>query len=113
MVPTQIEFSGMPNVRWWEIEERRTSFGSIRASTSDLPLLTLAEFGLIYGNDWSVIPCNLPVGILARIRGLIVTDVFGVRTLIRAAGQGLDKDRQHWSMYGLATGTSGARAAGH
>jgi hypothetical protein len=112
MVPAQIEFSGMPNVRWWEIEDRRTDFGGIRAGTTDVPLLLLSEFGLIYGNDWSVIPYNLPVGTLAEVGGLIVTDVFGVRTFIRAAGQGQGMDWQQWSMYGL-TPTSGTGPADH
>jgi hypothetical protein len=101
-VPTQIEFNGMPNVRWWEFEDRRTDFGSINASTTDLPLLLLAEFGLVYGNDWFVVPYNLPVGSLADIKGLIVSDVFGVRTLIRSAGQDQGMDWQRWSMYGLS-----------
>jgi hypothetical protein len=100
-VPTQIEFNGMPNVRWWEFEDRRTDFGSINASTTDLPLLLLAEFGLVYGNDWLVVPYNLPVGSLAEIKGLLVNDVFGVRTLVRAAGRGQGMDWQRWSMYSL------------
>lgn len=103
-LPTQIEFNGMPNVRWWEFEDRRTDFGSIRATTSDVPLLLLAEFGLIYGNDWTVVPYNLEVGSLADIRGIIVSDVFGVQTLIRPAGQGQQMDWQKWSMYNLARG---------
>jgi hypothetical protein len=110
VIPTQIEFNGMPNVRWWELEDRRTSFGSISAGTTDVPLLLLAEFGLIYGNDWSVIPYDLPVGTLAEIKGLIVTDVFGVRTLIRPAGQGQGMDWQQWSMYGLTSRTIGGPA---
>ena len=57
--------------------------------------LLLAEFGLVYGNDWFVVPYNLPVGSLAEIKGLIVTDVFGVRTLDPAGGTG--------SGHGLAT----------
>ena len=101
-VPTQIEFNGMPNVRWWEFEDRRTDFGKINASTSDLPSLLLAEFGLVYGNDWFVVPYNLPVGSLADIKGLIVSDVFGVRTRIRAAGQDQGMDWQRWSMFGLS-----------
>jgi hypothetical protein len=101
-VPAQIEFNGMPNARWWEFEDRRTDFGSINAATTDLPLLLLAEFGLVYGNDWLVVPYNLPVGSLADIKGLIVTDVFGVRTLIRPAGQDQAMDWQRWSMYGLS-----------
>lgn len=106
VVPTQIEFNGMPNVRWWELEDRKTDFGSISAGTTDIPLLLLAEFGLVYGNDWCVIPYNLPVGTLADIKGLIVTDVFGVRTIIRAAGLGQGMDWQQWSMYGLASRTN-------
>lgn len=100
-LPSQIEFNGMPNVRLWELEDRRTDFGSIRAGTTDVPLLLLAEFGLIYGNDWTVIPYNLEVGTLADIKGIIVTDVFGVRTFIRAAGRGQRMDWQKWSMYNL------------
>lgn len=101
-VPTPIEFNGMPNVRWWEFEDRRTDFGSISASTTDLPLLLLAEFGLVFGNDWLVVPYNLPVGSLAEIKGLIVTDVFGVRTFVRSAGQDQRMDWQRWSMYALS-----------
>lgn len=50
--------------------------------------LLLAEFGLVYGNDWTVIPYNVEVGTLAEIKGIIITDVFGVQTFIRAAGHG-------------------------
>ena len=103
-LPTQIEFNGMPNVRWWEFEDRRTDFGNMRANTSEVPLLLLAEFGLIYGNDWTVVPYNLEVGSLADIKGIIVSDVFGVQTLIRPAGQGQRMDWQRWSMYNLASG---------
>ena len=105
-LPSQIEFNGMPNVRWWEFEDRRTDFGSIRAGTTDLPLLLLAEFGLIYGNDWTVVPYNLEVGSLADIKGIIVTDVFGVQTVIRPAGQGQQMDWQKWSMYNLRSTAS-------
>jgi hypothetical protein len=110
LVPTQIEFNGMPNVRWWELEDRRTDLGSIRAGTTDIPLLLLAEFGLVYGNDWTVVPYNLPVGTFAGIKGLIVTDVFGVRTFIRPAGEGQGMDWQRWSMYGLTTKPAGEPA---
>ncbi len=100
-VPTQIEFNGMPNVRWWEFEDRQTDFGSIRAGTTDLPLLMLAEFGLIYGTDWSVIPYDLEVGTLAEIKGVVVIDVFGVHTLIRAAGQAPGLTGPNWSLFDL------------
>lgn len=101
-VVSQIEFGGMPNVRWWEFEDRQTDFGGLTAGTTDIPLLMLAEFGLIYGNDWTIVPYDLEVGTLCDVQGIVVTDVFGVRTFVRAAGTGRDEDWQHWSMYNLS-----------
>lgn len=100
-IPTQIEFNGMPNVRWWAFEDQRTDFGRLRAGTTDLAQLILAEFGLVYGTDWMVLPYNLEVGSLCAVKGIVVTDVFGVRTFIRPA---LDEGepRQAWSLYRLA-----------
>jgi hypothetical protein len=107
-IPAQIEFGGMPNVRWWEFEDGKTDFGDIRTGTSDLAQLMLAEIGLIYGNDWSIVPYNLEAGSLCEIQGIVVSDVFGVRTFIRPAGRGPDDDVQRWGIYNLNTiGTTG------
>ncbi|MBX3082872.1 MAG: hypothetical protein KF716_14630 [Anaerolineae bacterium] len=100
-IPTPVEFPGMPNVRWWEFEDRRIDFGSIQPSTTDLATLILAEFGLIYGNDWSIVPYRMPVGALAEVLGIVVTDVFGVRTLIRPAANSLAGEQGQWGMYHL------------
>lgn len=102
-IPTQIEFNGMPNVRWWTFEDRQTEFGQLRTDTTDLATLMLAEFGLIYGNDWTVVPYDLEVGALAEIKGIVVTDVFGVRTFVRPAGSGPDDDWQRWNVYNQST----------
>jgi hypothetical protein len=103
-VPTPVEFAGMPNLRWWQLEDQQTDFGSLNAGTTDVALLMLAEFGLVYGNDWSVVPYDLAVGSLARITGLIVTDSFGERTLVRAAGRTAGDDWQRWGLYHLSPG---------
>ena len=81
-LPVQVTFHGMPSTRWWEIEDGRTNFGKVRADTTDLAKLLLIEFGLVYGNDWFVVPCTLPAGSVARVRGLVVTNVFGERLWI-------------------------------
>lgn len=107
-IPNPVEFGGMPNARWWAFEDRRIDFGNIRPSTTDLATLILAEFGLIYGNDWSVVPYPLDVGALAQVRGVVITDVFGVRTLIRPATAVPGGERMRWDMYHLTT-TGGDR----
>lgn len=102
-IPNPIEFSGMPNVRWWEFEDRLTNLGDLRASTSELATLILAEFGLIYGNDWSLVPYEVEVGTLCEVQGVVVTDVFGIRTFIRPAADTIGRERERWGLYHLST----------
>jgi hypothetical protein len=109
-MPAGISFGGMPNPRYWEMENAHTEFGHIDANTNDLAKLLLTEFMLLYGNDWCLFPLELDVGTLTRIHGLLVTDVFGEQTLVRPADRGRDADWQRWSMFRL-TGDD-AEAAG-
>ena len=97
MLPVPLTFPGMPHPRWWTIEDRQTNFGAIRPDTEDLPKLLLIEFGLVYSNDWFIIPFTLPAGGIAKMQALTVTDVFGDRYWIDAAGSGADADWQRWS----------------
>ncbi len=109
--PVNIQFDGMPNTRWWTFEDSKTSFGDIKPDTTDVNKLLLIEFGLVYANDWFLLPYQLPVGSLANVAGLAVTNVFGERTWIRAAGAGQDEDWQRWAMYKLAVKGSADVAA--
>jgi hypothetical protein len=102
-IPTPIKFSGMPNTRWWTFEEGRTNFGDINPDTTDLAKLLLMEFGLIHANDWFILPFTLPAGSIAKIKGMTVTNVFGERVWIEAAGKGLEEDYSRWSMFTVNT----------
>jgi len=101
-LPAPVTFKGMPSPRFWEMEDRQVNFGKLNTKTTDLLLLVFAEMGLIYGNDWFVIPYSMPVNTLCEIKGLVVTDVFGDRTLIRAADEGEENNWQRWSMFNLS-----------
>lgn len=98
-LPVPVTFTGMPNTRWWSFEERKTNYGDVDASTTDLAKLMFLEFALIYANDWFVIPFTLASGSLANVRGLAVTTTFGERFWIQAAGSGAEDDWQRWSMF--------------
>jgi hypothetical protein len=98
-IPIPVSFSGMPNTRWWAFEDHATNFGDIDASTTDLAKLMFMEFALVYSNDWFVIPCTLPSGALAQVKGMAVTNVFGERLWIEAADQGTDNAWGRWSMF--------------
>ncbi|MGD9301950.1 MAG: hypothetical protein PVI13_10265 [Desulfobacterales bacterium] len=102
-LPGPIQFDGMPHTRWWRFEDGRTNFGDIDPDTTDINKLLLMEFGLVYANDWFLLPVTLPAGTVSNIAGVSVTNVFGERTWIEPAGRGDDEDWQRWAMYGLAT----------
>ena len=99
-IPSHVEFEGMPDTRWWKFEDSKTDLGDIKPSTTDLAKLLLMEFGLVYANDWFIVPFELPIGSLARIQGLAVTNNFGERFWIEPAGKGAE-DWKKWSMYRL------------
>lgn len=111
MLPTQVTFNGMPNTRWWTFEDNRTNFGDVKPDTTDLAKLMLIEFALVYANDWFLVPLTMPAGAIANIRGLAVTNVFGERIWVEAAGRGADDDWQRWAMFLLSIKGEGHEAA--
>jgi hypothetical protein len=93
VLPTPVRFPGMPASRWWEFEDARVHLGGIEAGATDLGRMLLAEFGTLYSGDWFVIPIELAVGTVARVASLVVTDTFGVSTLVGPAAHG------DWDMF--------------
>ncbi len=102
-LPNHVVFRGMPDPRWWNFEDSVTDFGQLDAEHVDLAKLLVMEFALAYGNDWFSVPVPTPLGTLTRVATLVVTDTFGVRTLIRPAETTqVTAGAPQWSMYKLA-----------
>lgn len=91
--PAPVRFSGMPLPRWWAVEDGRTNFAAVTPDSTDLARLIFLEFALVYSNDWYLVPCDVPAGTLASVRGLAVTDVFGERRWITPTST------PQWQMY--------------
>ncbi len=75
--PAEIDFSGMPHNRWWEFEDNAVNFASIQPNKTDTGKMLFTEFGLLYGNDWSILPLTLPAGSLIGIDYVETMDNFG------------------------------------
>lgn len=103
MLPTAVTFAGMPSERYWELENRKVELGALTAHTTDIGKMLLTEFVLAYSNDWCVVPFEVDVGSLCETLGMVVTDIFGDLTLIRAADRGRDEEWRHWSMFRVET----------
>jgi hypothetical protein len=100
-IPAPVSFRGMAAARFWEFEDAQVDFGAVDAGPTDLVRMLLVEFALSYGNDWFVIPIELDVGSLCRTRSLVITDTFGVRTLIGPSGE-RGMPNPEWRMFQLS-----------
>jgi hypothetical protein len=102
VIPAPVTFHGMPAPRFWELEDALIDLGALQPGATDLAQLLLVETLTGYGNDWYVIPIELPVGSLVECRSLVVTDTFGVQTLHRPTGDRAIQARRGWSMFSLS-----------
>ncbi len=85
-IPAPVSIRGAPAARFWEMEDARIAYGLLTAGPTDLAHLMMIEYASSYGNDWFVVPVTVPVGSVTRVESLVVTDTFGVRTLLRPMG---------------------------
>jgi hypothetical protein len=85
-IPAPVSFRGAPAPRFWEIEDGTVAYGLVPVGPTDLAHLMMIEYASSYGNDWFVVPLTLPVGSVSRVDSLVVTDTFGVRSLVRPIG---------------------------
>ena len=85
-VPSPITFRGAPVPRFWELEDAHVAYGLVPVGPTDLAHLMMIEYASTYGNDWFVVPLTIPVGSVTRVSSLVITDSFGVRSLLRPIG---------------------------
>jgi hypothetical protein len=85
-IPAPVSFPGIPAPRFWEMEDARLAYGLVPVGPTDLAQLLMIEYVSSYGNDWFIVPLTLPVGSVTRVESLVITDTFGVRSLIRPIG---------------------------
>jgi hypothetical protein len=102
-LPNHVVFRGMHDPRWWTFEDSVSDFGQLDAQHVDIAKLLVMEFALVYGNNWFAVPVPTPIDALARVTTLVVSDTFGVRTLIRPSEQTtVNAGESPWSMYKLS-----------
>jgi hypothetical protein len=101
-MPSPVTIRGTPAPRFWEMEDAKVAYGLMPVGPTDLAHLLMIEYASSYGNDWFVVPLTVPVGSVTRVSSLVVTDTFGVRSLLRPIGDpGLPAP--HFSMWQPST----------
>jgi hypothetical protein len=98
LIPAQVQFPGMPNARWWEFEDGTINFDAMDAKLNETGKMVIAEFAMLYSNDWFVVPLRVPVGAAINLAPIVVTDVFGQRTIINHY-ENTGQASPHWSFF--------------
>lgn len=113
--PVPLAYAGMPASRYWEFEDGATYFGGIEAGPADIGRLLVAEFALVYSDDWFLTAVRAPFGSLARVRSIDVWDTFGRRHRLRSlavkdqaeVGPGVRRPWAFWELTGDRSADAG------
>ena len=97
LLASPLRYPGMPADRLWEMEDAQVNLGLIESEPWDLARLLVAEFALTYGNDWLVVPLDVPFGSLTTVESVTYTTTFGERFVVEPTGAVSADGR--WRMY--------------
>jgi hypothetical protein len=101
VIPVQASFKGMPNDRWWTLEDSSVDIGNLSATDTDVAAVLVSQYALHYSNDWLMIPCDVPVGSMVDVEGIVVTSTFGDKTLVEPAHKKTGSSWKDWTMYSM------------
>src|SRR5262249_20363428 len=110
LVPAPVAYPGMPARRFWGVEDAVVDFGSVEADPQDIGRRLRTAFRLVFGNDWLLLPLELPFGSLARIVSLDVRDTFG-RTVRVPPTSALEGSLGGWCVFTLSRDVSDTPAS--
>jgi hypothetical protein len=85
VLATPLRFPGMPADRYWQFEDGQVHLGRLDAQPHDLARLCVAEFAMIYGNDWLVVPLTVQGASFTRVDEVAYTTTFGERFVVKPA----------------------------
>ena len=111
VLPVPLAYAGMPASTHWELEEGSVSFAGVEGGPADLARMIVAEFAIVYSDDYFLFPVRLPAGCIARVVEVTVWNTFGERIDVRSAAQ-WDEERpgadRPWAFFELSGDPSAA-----
>ncbi len=104
-IPTRVQYAGMPATRFWEFEDGQVNFARLQAGPLDLVRMMVAEYALVHGNDWFLVPARVRAGGLYRVQKMQVRDTFGRVTTVQPVSNAAGSD---WRLHGLVNAGNGS-----
>ncbi len=81
-LPTQLQYPGAPNRRWWEIEDSAVDIGGYPPDPSQFATTLLIDLIASHSDDWFLFPVESKVGNVITIKQITVTDSFDIEYVI-------------------------------
>jgi hypothetical protein len=107
-IPGSARFPGMPSPRFWYIEENSLSYVNVQLDPTDIVKLLVTDMMLVHGADWFLLPLDQQLGTAVSTQGLVVTDVFGHRSLVQGANQPAQPaSLDRWAMFANTDDSAG------
>jgi len=100
LLASPLRYAGMPANRLWEMEDAEVNLGVVEAEPWDLARLLVAEFALTYGNDWIIVPLDVPFGSLSTVESVLYTTTFGEHYVVKPTTEVSPDGR--WRMFTIA-----------
>ena len=102
-IPTLATYPGAPSKRLWQFEDHKVFLGNAVGMQAK-GNIAMMQYATMYGNDWMLIPLTTELGTYFSVDKIIVTDSFGITSLINKMS-GTDDDNnvsfgQRWQMFG-------------
>lgn len=92
MIPGQLQIRGVPEPRFWEIEDRHAYFDSGESAEPNILSVLLPEFFYTDIKNWYMIPAPMPAGAVREVETVTVIDSFGVATELEPVGRRVEDD---------------------
>lgn len=99
MSPGQLQIAGVPEQRFWEIEDRDAYFDTGESAEPNILSVLLPEFFYADIRNWYLIPAPMPAGAVREVKKVTVVDSFGIVTELDPVGQHDQGDP--WSVFAL------------
>ena len=106
VLPTPARFAGQAASRWWQVENAGVWFGDLASAPEDLARAAVAAYGMLFGDDWYVVPVRLPSGVIARVDSLQVLDTFEGRHTVDSCAK-RDGPGRSWRFFELTGDAAG------
>lgn len=99
MSPGQLQIKGVPEQRFWEVEDRDAYFDSGESAEPNILSVLLPEFFYADIRNWYMIPAPMTSGAVREVDNVTVVDSFGIATDLGPVGRREDGD--DWSVFAM------------